>query len=76
MEAFEENLCQQDPTSLLSCSDMASLGLSMFLIADEEQSPSATSGICINKAVELTTAWIRDIYDVYVNDISQARCSD
>jgi len=63
MEAFEEYQCHTDPDRPLSCTDMTALAVDMFQHTQEEPW-GPTDKLHLSKAVELTTCWLRDVYDV------------
>ena len=64
MQTFEEDhrYSIHTPTKSLSSSDMIMVSLGLFEQA--ERGPAGTEPLYVNRAVELTTAWIRDVYDL------------
>ena len=67
MEAFEEYHCYGNPEQSLTCPNMTALAVGMFQHVQEEEEEDTTGTsdkLDLCRAVELTTCWLRDVYDV------------
>ena len=66
MEAFEEYQSHGNPDQSLSCANMTALAVGMFqhVQEEEEETGSTSDKLDLCRAVELTTCWLRDVYDV------------
>ena len=67
MQTFEEDHIYNiyNSNKSLSSSDMIMLSLGLFEQA-ERHPAIRTEPLYVNRAVELTASWIRDVYDMYV----------